>query len=156
MFKKSTNLRGRQAALAVLSSGIFLLVACGDRDASDTKRVEDGGVTDSATGGAPSLLADDLSVPLAPDADAVSASQSGPLKTVLYNVPLDQQAATIAFYDQWTEAEPDTYLRTESVNGGVSWQTDSSAMKDKVIISVLSPLAGDNFVSVSIAVGSVE
>ncbi len=150
--------RTRRTAWAVALIGILLLAACSTGDPSGTQA--GGGtrdVTGSESGGGGSTSSvDGMPVPLAPGADAVSTGTSGPLTTVLYVVPLDQQAATIAFYDQWTDAEPDEYLRTEAGSGGVTWQNAPDADEDKIVIQVLSPLEGDDFVSVSLAVGPAE
>ncbi len=56
----------------------------------------------------------------------------------------------------WTTAQPDDYQRIESESGGVSWQNDPEPGGDKRIIAVLSPLEGDDFVTVTLTVGPAE
>lgn len=97
-----------------------------------------------------------VGVPLPPSADAVSTMESGPATVVQFIVPLDEQDATIAFYDDWTESQPDTYIRTEAETGGVTWQNDPDPGSDAYIIAVLSPLEGDDFITVTITAGSLE
>lgn len=100
--------------------------------------------------------ADGVDIPLAPGADGVASFDSGPLTTVQFIVPLDRLEATIAFYDDWTAGQPIEYIRSESEAGGVSWQTPTVPGTDKSVISVLSPIAGDDFVTVTLSVGPVE
>jgi hypothetical protein len=78
------------------------------------------------------------------------------LTIVQFIVPIEQQEATIAFYDDWVDSEPEEHLRTEAESGGVSWQNNPDGGADKRIISVLSPLDGDDFVTVTLTVGPLE
>lgn len=55
-----------------------------------------------------------VGVSLPPSADAVSTMESGPLTVVQFIVPLSEQEATISFYDDWTDGQADTYIRTEA------------------------------------------
>jgi hypothetical protein len=110
----------------------------------------------SGTGLSGAVAAAAVGIPLADGADAVAVSETGPLKVVQYIVPLERQAATIAFYDQWTAAQADDYQRTEGETGGVSWQNAPAADGAKHIIAVLSPIEGDDFVAVTITAGSLE
>lgn len=97
-----------------------------------------------------------LTVPLPSSAEAVATSEAGPLAIVQFIVPLDEQQATIAFYDDWTGSQSDDYQRTESESGGVSWQNAPVTGAEKHVISVLSPIEGDDFVVVTLAVGPAE
>jgi hypothetical protein len=110
----------------------------------------------SSGGGGSSVDLGDVDVPLPDWADAVAVSESGPLTVVQFIVPLDQQEATIAFYDEWTGEQSEEYLRTDSESGGVTLQTETTAGQQKTIISILSPLEGDDFVTVTVSQGELE
>ena len=75
---------------------------------------------------------------------------------VQFIVPLDQQAATISFYDEWTESQSDAYQRVEAEAGGVSWQNAPESGAERAIIAVLAPLEEDDFVTVTLTVGPAE
>ena len=120
-------------------------------DAGDT-----GGSDGSPDDDAPEAEVSGMSVPLPPAADAVATTESGPLTVVQFIVPLDQQAATISFYDAWTESQSDAYQRVEADAGGVSWQNAPEAGAERTIIAVLAPLEEDDFVTVTLTVGPAE
>lgn len=156
-------MRGPRACMAICVTVAALAAGCGDDDAAtdassptepsesaDDASTADGDSDDSATQVAGS------SVPLPPQADAVATSESGPITIVQFIVPLDRQDATIAFYDDWTAAQPDEYQRAAAENGGVSWQNAPETGAEKNIIAVLSPLAGDDFVAVTLTSGPAE
>lgn len=109
-----------------------------------------------AAPGAGTAAIPDIGIPLAGGADAVSTSESGPLTVVQYIVPLAQRDAAIAFYDQWTESQDGEYRRTAVESGGVSWQNAPGTGGEKHLISVLSPIEGDDFVAITLAVGPGE
>jgi hypothetical protein len=71
-------------------------------------------------------------------------------------VPLDRQEATIAFHDEWVDAQADEYQRIEAAAGGVSWQNAPEAGADRNLIAVLAPLDGDDFVVVTLTTGALE
>ncbi|HEC11625.1 MAG TPA: hypothetical protein ENI86_18970 [Acidimicrobiales bacterium] len=164
--------RNLSRVLALALGGILLLAACSGDSSSDTRGTNPssasssdagaiGGGADTVEGAGPTAggstsSVEGIPVPLAPGADGVSTSPNGPFTVVLYVVPLHQQAATIAFYDEWTAGQPDDYVRTEAERGGVIWQNDPDAGEDKLVIQVLAPLPGDEIVSVSIVVGPAE
>ena len=151
--------------LAAAVAAVVLTAGCGGDEGADAGDTSSGASNDAGTsgvdngepgtGGASSEVAD-ISVPLAPGADAVSTSESGEFTTVLYNVPLESQESTIAFYDDWTAGQPDEYQRIEAAGGGVSWQNAPGPGGEKHLIAVLAPLEGDDFVSVSLGVGPPE
>jgi hypothetical protein len=89
------------ATTAVLM--IVTLAGCGGAGSDGTTSGASGTATESRGTGA--AIAD-ISIPLAEGADAVATSRSGPMTIVQYIVPLERQAATIAFYEQWTAASP--------------------------------------------------
>lgn len=145
--------RMRFPIIAMLTA--LTLAGCGSADnAGDAN-----GTSDSATETAPGAgrtTSADISIPLADGADAVSTTRSGPLAIVQYIVPLERQAATIAFYDEWTTARSDDYRRVEAESGGVSWQNAPGPGGEKHIIAVLAPLEGDDFVTVTLTAGPAE
>ena len=85
----------------------------------------------------------------------VTSSESGPATIVQFIVPLDDQDSTVAFYDDWTDAQSDVYQRIDAGGGGVSWHNDPEAGGDKQIIAVLAPLEGDDFVTVTLTMGEL-
>lgn len=131
------------------------LVGCGSTSDTDDPNSASDTATATSSGAGPSASAE-IAIPLAAGAAAVSTTPSGPLTIVQYTVPLDRQASTIAFYDDWTTSQSDDYQRTESESGGVSWQNAPAAGGEKHIIAVLSPLEGDDFVTVTLTVGPAE
>ena len=154
------------ASVAICLTLVLLLVGCGANggtveqaqgerpvDVDSQGAVEGGGPSGTDT---PAADAGTLGVPLAPSADAVSTMEAGPMTVVQFIVPLDDQQATISFYDEWTGGQAEEYQRTESPSGGVSWQNTPAAGDDKHIIAVLSPLEGDDFVTVTLTVGPAE
>ena len=80
----------------------------------------------------------------------------GPFTIVQFIVPLDQQDATIAYYDDWTDSEPDEYQRIAVESGGVSWQNAPELGAEMNIIAVLAPLEGDDFVVATLTTGPAE
>jgi hypothetical protein len=145
--------RSRFPIVTVLMA--LTLAGCGGTDDTNDANGPGGPGADAARSAAPAADAD-ISIPLAEGAEAVSTSESGPLTIVQYTVPLDRQAATIAFYDEWTAARSDDYERVEAESGGVSWQNAPAAGGEKHIIAVLAPLEGDDFVTVTLTVGPAE
>jgi hypothetical protein len=139
------------ATTAVLM--IVTLAGCGGAGSDGTTSGASGTATESRGTGA--AIAD-ISIPLAEGADAVATSRSGPMTIVQYIVPLERQAATIAFYDEWTSARPGEYQRTEAATGGVTWQNAPGPDGERHIIAVLSPLEGDDFVAVTLTAGMAE
>ena len=123
--------RGLTATLVVV--GLALVVACGGGDDS-----EEGG-QDSGASGANPTAADptasgggaalgDFEVPLPAWAEAVTPDiGSGPLDVVLFRVPLDQRDATIAFFEDWSNAQTEAFLRTDGASGGVTLQSEVAA-----------------------------
>ena len=93
---------------------------------------------------------------LPPGAQAVATTESGPLTVEQFIVPLDQQEATIACCDEWTESQPDELQRVEAGRGGVSWQNASESGAERAIIAVSAPLEGDDFVAVTSIAGPAE
>ncbi len=149
------------------AGGIVLtLVAAGcSDDSSGTERTgptqsvpaDQPSVTEAPSGGAvggPDLS--DLTVPLPSYADGVARSESGPLTLVQFIVPLDQQDAAIAFYDEWTATQADEYQRVAAEGGGVSWQNAPDPGADRTLIAILAPLEGDDFVVVTLTTGPLE
>ena len=164
-------MRGRSflaagVAVALLGAG------CSDDDSSsgaDSTEQADSGSDDgadsnepagdeggSSDGGDSSPGTTDIGIPLPPGADAVATTEAGALTVVQFIVPLDQQASTIAFYDDWTASQPDEYQRIEVDSGGVSWQNAPEPGADGTVIAVLSPLEGDDFVAVTLTNGPFE
>ncbi len=146
----------------------FVLAGCGDDGAgadsdAETESDIDGGGGDAVDGDnapagddAPAGNVLGIDIPLPPGADAVATSDGPPFTVVQFIVPLDQQQATISFYQDWTGAQTDEYLRTEGGGGGVTWQNDPPAGEEKRIIAILSPLDGDDFAAVTLTVGPAE
>jgi hypothetical protein len=150
----------------------LLGAGCSDDDSSsgaDSTEQADGGGSDeagtdepagdgdgSSDGGDSSGGTTDIGIPLPPGAEAVATTEAGALTVVQFIVPLEQQAATIAFYDDWTASQPDEYTRIEVDSGGVSWQNAPEPGADGTIIAVLSPLEGDDFVAVTVTNGPLE
>ncbi|MGI9613100.1 MAG: hypothetical protein ACR2QO_09335 [Acidimicrobiales bacterium] len=157
---KRIGLRWAAIGIAVALSA----AGCSDDTASDTTASDVAEPTEADGDGATAGVDDgeggesvgDLAIPLPPSADAVTSSESGAATIVQFIVPLEEQQATIAFYDDWTAAQADEYLRTEAETGGVSWQSDSEPGTDRNIIAVLSPLDGDDFVAVTLTTGIFE
>jgi hypothetical protein len=163
-------MRGRRSVLAVLALVGLLAGACSEDDAatepteqadSGGEEANDGAVDTSADGGSSdgsqsNAEVPGISVPLPPGADAVTTTESGPLTVVQFIVPLDQREATVAFYDDWTESQPDAYQRVEAEAGGVSWQDAPEIGAERTIIALLAPLEGDDFVTVTLTVGPAE
>ena len=163
-------MRGSRSVGAVCAVVVLFACGCtGDEDSTDPTEQADSGseattadVGDSDGGDGstdsdePNAEISGVSAPLPPQADAVATTESGPLTVVQFIVPLDQQEATIAFYDDWTESQPDEYQRVEAESGGVSWQNAPEPGAERAIISVLAPIAGDDFVAVTLAVGPAE
>ena len=166
-------MRPTRFLVAVIAVVALLAGGCGDDDDSPSESTgqsdsgadtddpssdgaTDGGGESSGAGGGTSVDTSDIAVPLPPGADAVARSDSGPLSLVQFIVPLDQRESTIAFYDDWTESESDEYQRVEAEAGGVSWQNAVEAGEDHVIIAVLAPLEGDDFVTVTLSVGPLQ
>ena len=147
--------------VAVIILAMMATACGGDEDSttdgagssSTTTTVDDGGSSGDDDG---AQSVDGITVPLAPSADAVATSEAGELTIVQYIVPLDQQQATIAFYDEWTSSQSDDYQRTEAETGGVTWQNAPEPGGEKHLITVLSPLEGDDFIAVTVAVGPAE
>lgn len=165
----------RQVWLGVAFALAVLVVGCGGAGGESDAQVPDGQVpdaqmpdaeipdagaprTEAPPTEAPAPTADPggLGVPIAPAADGVTNMESGGMTIVQYNVPLDRAEATIAFYDDWTSRQAADYVRTESESGGVGWQNVPTPGADKQIIAVLSPLEGDEFVTVTLTVGPSE
>jgi len=71
-------------------------------------------------------------------------------------VPLDQQAATVSFYDDWVASQDTAYNRTESEGGGITWQGVEPDGGSQTIIALLSILDGDDFVAGTLTVGQLE
>jgi hypothetical protein len=148
----------------VLIGAMLIATACGGDDDPDaaatsasTSESAGGGSNDDGGGsGGDGADLGDFPVALPDWAEAVSRDDSGPLKTVLFIVPLDQVDATVAFYESWTGGQSETYLRTDSESGGVSFQSGVAVGEDKTTIAILSPLDGDDFVSVSLSYGTFE
>jgi hypothetical protein len=131
---------------------VLSAAGCSSDSSTDTTEAID---TDDASAVSDDSISD-LAIPLPPGADAVTSSESGPATIVQFIVPLDEQGATVAFYDEWTSAQPDEYQRIEAGSGGVSWQNDPEPGADRNIIAVLSPLDGDDFVAVTLTTGVLD
>lgn len=160
---------GRLLAGGGVALGL-LLAGCGDDDsatdgsdptgadvgegAAEADSLNDDG-SSGEEGGAGDAIGD-LAVPLPPGADAVARSEAGPVTIIQFIVPLDQQEAAIAFYDEWTAAQSDEYQRNESAGGGVSWQNAPESGADKNLIVILTPLEGDDFVPATLTIGPLE
>jgi len=163
-------MRGARSVAATVTLVALSIGGCSDDDGSTepTEQVDSGGEeagadpgnTDggdaSSDGDMPNAEVSGISVPLPPAADAVATTESGPLTLVQFIVPLDQQEATISFYDEWTEAQSDEYQRVEAEAGGVSWQNAPESGAERTIVAVLAPLEGDDFVTVTLTVGPAE
>lgn len=131
------------------------IAGCGEdtsTDAADTAS-DATGVADGEGEGAGGASLDGVPIPLPPGAEAVTTSEAGPATIVQFIVPIDQQQATIDFYDEWTEAQAEDYIRIEAESGGVSWQNDPESGADKNIIAVVSPLDGADVVTVTLTTG---
>ncbi len=126
------------------------------RTSTDSSPGSANGSDGQSTAEAPTEDLGETSVPLAPSADGVTSMESGTATIVQFNVPLDEWQATIAFYDDWTEGQAGDYVRTESESGGVGWQNVPTPGTDKQIIAVLSPLEGDEFVTVTLTMAPAE
>ncbi|MEZ4502408.1 MAG: hypothetical protein R3C39_07270 [Dehalococcoidia bacterium] len=155
----------RRFTAILLTLLALTLVACSsDDDSSDATAAATEAMTSEATassGGAEggSSSAPDVSeigVPLPDWADAVAVDDAGPVKVVQFIVPLDQQDETVAFYEAWVDGQPDEYLRTEGASGGLTLQSDTPEGENRTIIAILSPLEGDDFVTVTLTVGALE
>lgn len=147
----------RWLATPLLLAAFAIGVACssGDDDSgAEPTSPSDGSGTNGDSSGPPEL--GDFPIPVPEWADAVSVDDSGPLKVVLFTVPFDQQDATVAFYEDWTADQPDEFVRTDSGGGGVTFQSEAAVGEGKSIVAILSPLAGDDFVSVSLSFGEFE
>jgi hypothetical protein len=157
----------------LLIAAVSLVSACGgDSDDSSSSPTAvatstegdsdgDGGSSDGdsssgGSGGGATVDLGDFPVPLPDWADAVTPNLSNELDVILFTVPLDQQEATVAFYADWTDSQPENYIRSDSASGGVSFQGEVEAGEEKTIISILAPLEGDDFVSVSLSRGAFE
>lgn len=149
-----------KSALAVLMTLLASsLVACGGDDGSaepasagaGAEGGNPGGDPGDGDAGPPDL--GDFGVPLPDWADAVAVDDSGPLTVVQFIVPLEQQTATAAFYDDWVGGQEEEYLRTDSAGGAVTLQSDTGPGEHKTIIAILSPLEGDDFVTVTLTRG---
>ncbi len=134
----------------------LLVAGCSGDEGDSGERGSPGSVDSGSSEGGGGADGDDFAVPLAAGAEAVARSESGLFTVVQFIVPLAQRDAAIAFYDDWTQAQPDDYQRTASDGGGVSWQNAPDAEADKIIIVVLAPLEGDDFVAITLTVGPVE
>ncbi len=160
-------MRGSRSVEAVCAVVVLFACGCtGDEDSTDSTEqavsgsqaatADGGGVDGSADSDEPNAEISGVSAPLPPQADLVATTESGPLTVVQFIVPLDRQEATIAFYDDWTESQPDGFQRVEAECGGVSWQNAPEPGAERTIIAVLAPIAGDDFVTVTLTVGPAE
>lgn len=159
--------RRRTWVMLLIAVAALVVAGCGDDDggAAGSDSDSDGAGSSETTEASDSADGDDsgasatdvdIDVPLAPGADAVSTTEAGTATVVQFIVPLDEQESTIAFYDDWTSDQSDEYQRIEAEAGGISWQNAPDAGSDAAIIAVLAPLEGDDFVTVTITVGSLE
>ncbi len=167
MTNRNRDRPGIHTSVALCFALALLLVGCGANDSGTVENPHDedpvnvapqGAADGGGSSGTDASTSEGgkIGVPLAPSADAVSTMEAGPMTVVQFIVPLDDRQATISFYDEWTGSQAAEYQRTESPSGGVSWQNAPAAGDDKHIIAVLSPLEGDDFVTVTLTVGPAE
>lgn len=155
----------RRLLIAALLTLTFITSGCGDGDSTvepepsgstELGQSEEGLPAERGAGSDSSTVDADIAIPIAPEADAVATSESGPLTIVQFIVPLNRLESTIEFYDDWTGAQPDSYQRIAVDTGGVSWQNSPEAGADRNLIAVLSPIEGDAFVTVTLSSGPLE
>ncbi len=93
----------------------------------------------------------DFPIPLPPGAVGAGTTDQGDVQVVLFTLPIEDQEAAIAFYDEWTATQPGGYQRVVAQSGGVTWQNGAAIGGESTrVISVLSPIEGDDIISVTL------